>query len=314
MNPNQIVIGHALQKSGQLVVQQNGTPVAVWPYGSGDAPHCLVVGSSGSGKSTLVRWLVLNLVNDPAPKRITLIDGKGANSYLMYKGQPHVVGVANKANRFTGQTDIIPDIIRLFHEEVQHRYEAFDNAKKKAHRIFGHIDYAPPPHMWLIFDEFLDWILSLPARTQREMHKLLISIVQTAREVNCHLLIATQAPYAEALGETGLHGLVKRNLNCRIAMVGNHGLDELEAKMAFGGGHSDSGKRVAIAAARAGLFGKDRRGVGILRVGFREATFKAPWIADCFHFETSERDRIAAIQMLPRKLKAVKTDDNEETG
>lgn len=314
MNGSQIVIGRALQNGSYIVVPNHkNVPVAVWPYGTGDCPHALIVGTTGAGKTTLVRWMVIDLIWSPQAKKITLIDGKGADSFLMFTGQPGIAGIANKPDPTSGKKDPIPDIIRLYHKEIQRRYDEFTEAKRQALWTGRRIDYTPPVPLWLIFDEFLDWILGLPGKLQREMHKLLIFIGQKGREANCHLVIATQAPYAETISETGLPGLLKRQLKCRIAVVGNHGLDDIEAKMAFGAGHANAGDIIASAAIKAGLKGKQRRGVGMIRVGSWQATFKCPWVADPLHWDCSEKDRIAALRMLPRKLHLVKnTNDTEE--
>jgi hypothetical protein len=312
MNGSQITIGRSLQEHGQIVVpNHNGDLVAIWPYGVGDTPHALIVGATGSGKTTLVRWMVIDLIWSPGSKRVTLIDGKGADSFAMFMDRRHVVGIFNRPDPTSTEKDPIPDVVRAFHKEVRRRYTEFSIAKRWAMMTESRINYNRPEPMWLILDEYMEWILGLGKQLQVQMLKALISIAQKAREANAHLIIATQAPYAETVGETGLPGPLKRQLKCRIAVAGTQGLDDIEAKMAFGPGFGNAGDWINRAAANAGLKGKQRRGIGMVRVGFQQAYFKCPWVADPYHWETSEPDRIAALKMLPPKLKLVKTDEEE---
>jgi len=92
-----IRLGRALvHTTGPLTATDHkGDLVAVWPYAPGFAPHALILGTTGGGKTTLLRYMVTDLVRTPGPKALSLADGKGANSLLLFSYQPGVAVIAN---------------------------------------------------------------------------------------------------------------------------------------------------------------------------------------------------------------------------
>jgi FtsK/SpoIIIE family len=306
MDGDLIKLGRALdQKAAGPLVARNGTGVAmaVWPYGPGFAPHCLIVGSTGGGKTSLLRYMVTDLVRTykDQPKRLELglADGKGASSFLMFSFQPGVVQVANKPDPTSPKKDPIPEMVRAFHGTVQARYGDFATAKLDALASRGRVAYDPPPLAVLLLDEYMDWVLGLAPKLRGEMITRLTQIGQIGREVNCRLWLAMQAPYVKAAADAGLPGLLKMQLKARIAATGTTGMDDREGQMGFD--DPGFGDRIEVAADAASLAGDDRKGIGMIKVARHEQAFKTGFMADPLHWETSDKDREAAWRLLPHR-------------
>jgi len=139
--------------------------------------------------------------------------------------------------------------------------------------------------LFLVLDEYLNWVLSLGDKDRRELIAKLVRVGAIGREVNCRLLLATQRPGTREAGDTGLPGNLKAQLRCRIAACGQMGLDSLEARMAF----DDDAYAHRM---------PSRLGAGFVKLGRHEVPFVVPWLADPTDPDTSERDRAAAWALL----------------
>jgi len=256
---------------------------AVWPYGAGSAPMALVVGSTGGGKTTLLRYLLTGLLRAPGAKALHLADGKGAGSFRMFADLPGVAGAANG-------TDEITATVHGYRDLVEGRYDQLAAARDALATGAPGVTYARPRPAWLVIDEYMTWILSVPdtrpARRRSAMISALVRVGAVGREVNCRLVVATQRPDAKSV-DTGLPGVLKAQLKARIAATGVMGMDSVEARMAF---DDDAyARRVP-----------DRLGGGLVKVGRHEVPFVVPWMADPTDPDTSDADREAAWRLLPR--------------
>jgi hypothetical protein len=310
-----VAIGHALAREPSYLAVP--TPKdhledhlwATWRYGQGHAPSLLAVGAPGTGKTVTLRWMILDLILSPGSKSLWLADGKGADNFLMFTSQPGVAGIASKPDPASGKPDPIVKMIRFIHKETHKRYAVWAKAKRTALKTGKPVRYSHPPPMFFILDEYMDWEIGLSDKLRDEMLTLLISIAQIGREVNVHLWIATQAPYARSV-EVGLPGLLKHLLKARIAMCGPMSLHSVEAKMAFDDAHASD--RIESYARRYGLYGEDRLGLGLFQVGANETAFLAPWTPDPYHWETIEQDRLDILRLLPTKKIQLVTDEDED--
>ena len=293
-------LGPALAlEEGYLVQETDSGLHACWNYGPGHAPHCLIVGTSGGGKTALCRWMILDLILTPGSKALYLGDGKGAESFLLFHKQPGVADTANKNHR-NPREDPIVDMVETVWKETRRRYVMFSEAKYLARDTGRRLNYDLPPLLVLCIDDFMDWSQGLTDRHHKQVLQWLLSIAQEGREVNIHLWLATQAPYARALNDEGLSGPIKRQLKARIAMAGPMGLDDVEAKMAFN--NTKAGDWLELQARLWNLTGKRRMGLGMFAIDRTWMAFRAPWIADPYHWETSDKDREFVLNLLPRKL------------
>jgi len=284
MNGDRIRLGRALvHTTGPLTAEHDGKRYAVWPYGSGFAPHCLVVGSTGNGKSSLLRYMVADLVKTPGPKALSLADGKFSGSWLMFRDVPGVAAIASTSDEITA-------MVRGYFDEVERRYAALSAAREQALKTRGRPHYTPPGPLFLILDEFLNWVLSLADKPRKEVIAKLVRVGSIGREVDCRLVIATQRPGTKDGVDTGLPGVLKAQLRCRIACCGHLGIDSLEARMAF---DED---------AYAGRMPEPRLGAGFVKLGRHEVKFVTPWLGDPTDPTTSDEDRKAAWRLLPRPI------------
>lgn len=285
MDGERVRLGRVLvQTSGPLVAQEDDGKIrAVWPYGPGFAPHCLIVGSTGNGKSTLLRYMVADLVRTPGPKALSLADGKFSGAFKMFRDLPGVAAIASTSEEITG-------MVRGYFAEVERRYGALDEAREQALKTRGRPHYQAPGPLFLVLDEFLNWVLSLPDKPRKEVIGKLVRVGSIGREVNCRLVIATQRPGTRDGVDTGLPGVLKAQLRCRVAACGQLGIDSIEARMAF----DDDAYKDRMPT--------PRLGAGFVKLGRHEVGFVVPWLADPTAPETSDADRETAWALLPRPV------------
>jgi S-DNA-T family DNA segregation ATPase FtsK/SpoIIIE len=141
----------------QLLVglrEEDGRPMFLDPF---KQPHTLVAGITGSGKSVLIQNLILYiaLTKSPDEAHIHLIDAKFGVDYRPLDQLPHVVA---------GSKTIIDDpataIVTLEElvGEMDRRYQLFKEAKVKDCRDYRKATGKVLPTLWVIHDEFADWM------------------------------------------------------------------------------------------------------------------------------------------------------------
>lgn len=298
MDGGRIRLGAALldAKGPLIALDHKGDPTAVWPYGPGYAAHCLIVGTTGGGKTSLLRFMLTDLIKTPGRKAVTLIDGKGEHSFLMFYSRPGIVDVLNNGPKPEDPL-LILDTVRGFHDMVETLYAQLTEAKLTALKTGRRTQWTDPGEHFLVIDEFIYWALSLPDKARKEAMVKLKRIAAVGRAVNHRLVIATQRPDAKGL-EAGLPGDLKQLLGVRIAAVGIMGMDSIESRMAFD--DSTAGERIDELARKAGLdAGEDRRGLGMVQISRTQVPFLTPFIDDPLHPGTSDAERAKALRLLP---------------
>lgn len=275
-------LGRALDQTDSplATLDHKGRRFAVWPA---FANGLLLVGATGNGKSTLLRFMVTDLVRTPGSKALYLADGKFSGAFLMFRDVPGVAEIAGTAQG-------IGAMVGGYFLEVEDRYQKLSEAREQALKTRGRPRYETPGPLYLVLDEYLNWVLALPEKARKEVIAKLVRIGSIGREVNCRLVIATQRPGTKEV-DTGLPGLLKAQLKCRVAASGQMGLDSIETRMAF---DDDSyANRMP-----------SRLGAGFVKVGRHEVKFVVPWLADPTDPDTSDADRQAAWALLPHPVKA----------
>lgn len=134
--------------------EEDGRPMFLDPL---KQPHTLVAGITGSGKSILIQNLILYiaLTKSPVEAHIYLIDAKFGVDYRPLDLLPHVIA---------GSQTIIDDpsaaIVTLegLVGEMDRRYQLFKEAKVKDYRDYRKVTGKPLPALWVIHDEFADWM------------------------------------------------------------------------------------------------------------------------------------------------------------
>lgn len=184
---------HGVTGNRQLLVglrEDNGEPLVVSP-GGGDAPHLLIAGSTGSGKSVLLQNLLLGLAatNRPTQTQVILIDPKKVD-YLDFAPLPHL-----SRGIITEQAQALGAIEGLV-AEMEERYRRF--MARGVKHLAGYNRQVEPhqrlPVLWLVHDEFAEWMLQEDYRDQ--VVEAVSRLGVKARAAGIHLVFAAQRPDA----------------------------------------------------------------------------------------------------------------------
>jgi len=181
-------------------------------------PHCIIAGATGSGKSVCINSLVMSILMTASPDeiRLLLIDPKKVE-LSTYTNLPHMIApVITEAH---GAYAALSWLVN----EMSERYEILKRLKLRNIHAFNRrkIDpeeeeelalgmQIPPkmPYFVVIIDEFADLMMA----SSSDLETPIARIVQMARAVGFHLVLATQRPSREVIT-----GLIKANFPCRIA-------------------------------------------------------------------------------------------------
>lgn len=283
---------------GPLVRSWDGHLAAVWPYGSGGAPHMRVVGTTGGGKSSLLRSLLRGLVHKPGPRAITIIDAEGAGEFTVLEGMPWVAQVVN-VNPATDPTSVersagaVADHLALSLERNAERMHAqaawLALLKDPAHH--REPAYQPPGEAWLVIDGWatLCQVLSRYSKAKADTVEDMTLIGMNGRKTDVHLVIADQVTYASrSKDDDGMPSRLKKQLSCSVAAVGALGLTASEGRMAFDDEHAGR----SIPRVPGGCLMQ----VGATRVPF----IVPPWLnATDPDLDVSVADRRSAYRLLP---------------
>ncbi|MFA7301968.1 MAG: FtsK/SpoIIIE domain-containing protein, partial [Candidatus Shapirobacteria bacterium] len=134
--------------------EEDGCPMFLDPF---KQPHTLVAGITGSGKSVLIQNLILYiaLTKSPLDAHIYLIDAKFGVDYRPLDELPHVV--AGSKTIIDDPSDAIA-ILEGLVGEMDRRYQLFKEARVKDCRDYRKATGKPLPTLWVIHDEFADWM------------------------------------------------------------------------------------------------------------------------------------------------------------
>lgn len=168
--------------------EEDGRPMFLDPL---KQPHTLVAGITGSGKSVLIQNLILYiaLTKSPVESHIHLIDAKFGVDYRPLDLLPHVVA---------GSQTIIDDptaaiiILEELVGEMDRRYQLFKEAKVKDYRDYRKVTGKPLPTLWVIHDEFADWMQT--EEYSERVPDLVGRLSIKARAAGIFLIFAAQRP------------------------------------------------------------------------------------------------------------------------
>lgn len=196
------------------------------------APHTLVAGSTGSGKSILVQNIILGIAatNRPDQARIILIDPKAGVDYFAFDTLPHLDGPIIDEEE--------PALTRLdaLVVEMQRRYALFKNARVSNVSAYNAVAPEPLPLIWLIHDEFADWMQldSYRISVEAAVNRLGVK----ARAAGIYLIFAAQRPDASVFPMQ-----LRSNLGNRLILrVDSAGTSDLSLGMKNGGAERLLGK------------------------------------------------------------------------
>lgn len=169
-------------------------------------PHLLVAGTTGSGKSVFTNSLIMSVLMTKSPDEVQmiLIDPKKIE-FSDYDGIPHlrtpVIVEADKAMV----------ALKWCVAEMDKRYGEFAKIRgiKDIDQYNQKAGYARMPYIVIIIDEFADLISHLGKNLEIEVGRL----VQKARAVGIHLVLATQRPSVDVIT-----GVLKANVPGRVGL------------------------------------------------------------------------------------------------
>lgn len=155
------VFAKLLQDAGSIgekvfigIREEDGEPMFFDPFAN---PHTLVAGATGSGKSVLVQNMLLHiaLTRTPLESQIYLIDGKSGVDYLPLRHLPHIqMGSGGIIDEKEGSIEVLTGLV----DEMERRYRLFKDAEAKNINHYRQKTGIYLPTLWVIHDEFAEWM------------------------------------------------------------------------------------------------------------------------------------------------------------
>jgi len=175
----------------------------VWTANIASMPHLLVAGATGSGKSVCLNSIIVSLLyqNNTDTLRLILVDPKRVE-FPVYNGIPHLLVPV-----ITDVTKTV-NALRWAMGEMDRRFDELAKYKKRNIESYNYAAKEKMPYIVIIIDELADLMVAAAA----EVEGCIVRLVQMARAVGIHLIVATQRPSVDVIT-----GLIKANIPCRIA-------------------------------------------------------------------------------------------------
>lgn len=202
--------------------EDDGEPLYLEPE---PAPHTLVAGSTGSGKSVLMQNIILGIAatNTPAQAKVVLIDPKAGVDYFAFDALPHLDG------GIVDQPEAALERLDGLVQEMERRYALFRAARATNIRAYNRGSDEPLPAIWVIHDEFADWMQIDSYRQGVEATVSRLGV--KARAAGIYLIFAAQRP-----DNTVFPMQLRSNLGNRLVLrVDSAGTSDLSLGLKGGG-------------------------------------------------------------------------------
>lgn len=169
---------------------------------SGGCPHSYVAGKSGCGKTILLHNLIINGAVKYSPDQLQfyLLDMKGAGvSFNYYRNLPHVAALSMENDR-----EFAISVLQKLSDENQRRAVLF--ASQKVTKLDDYNDVARSkrlptmPYIMCIVDEYQE-LFPRHDNKASETTKLLQQILKQGRSQGIILILCTQKPETEGMGD-----------------------------------------------------------------------------------------------------------------
>lgn len=225
----QVPSGQANNRLLIAVKEEDGAPLFLEPE---PAPHSLVAGSTGSGKSVLVQNILLGIAanNRPEQAQILLIDPKSGVDYFAFEPLPHLTdGIIDQTEEALAKLEALV-------VEMEYRYRLFKAARVSNIRSYNQKADDPLPTIWLVHDEFADWMQIDTYRSGVEAAVSRLGV--KARAAGIYLIFAAQRPDASVFPMQ-----LRSNLGNRLVLrVDSAGTSDLSLGIKGGGAERLLGK------------------------------------------------------------------------
>jgi S-DNA-T family DNA segregation ATPase FtsK/SpoIIIE len=179
------------QQGERLLVgirEEDGQPMLLDPL---KQPHTLVAGMTGSGKSVLMQNLILSIAATRTPEeaQIFLIDPKFGVDYRPLDLLPHIeAGSKTIIDNPESALEVLEGLV----EEMNNRYQLFKEAKVKDCKSYRQATSKPLPTLWVIHDEFADWMQT--EDYAKAVPDIVGRLSTKARAAGIFLIFAAQRP------------------------------------------------------------------------------------------------------------------------
>jgi len=175
-----------------------------------DMPHLLVAGATGQGKSVFLSTAIESLIsqNTPESLRFVMIDPKRVE-LSQYRDSAFLL------EKPIYETLPATKAVHWLTLEMEARYNKLEKVGARNIDEYN-IENKPLHRIVLVIDEFADLMLTDYGMDLEvgSFESLIVRIVQKARAVGIHAIIATQRPSVDVVT-----GLIKANLPARIAFA-----------------------------------------------------------------------------------------------
>ena len=211
------------------VREEDGAPLFLEPS---PAPHSLVAGSTGSGKSVLVQNILLGIAasNHPSRAEIVLIDPKSGVDYFAFEDLPHLT------DGIIDDTETALAKLNGLVAEMERRYALFKAVRVSNIGSYNQKADQPLPTIWLVHDEFADWMQIDDYRSGVEAAVSRLGV--KARAAGIYLIFAAQRPDASVFPMQ-----LRSNLGNRLVLrVDSAGTSDLSLGIKGGGAERLLGK------------------------------------------------------------------------
>lgn len=173
--------------------EEDGLPMLLDPF---NQPHTLIAGITGSGKSVLMQNLILHIAATRSPEQaqIYLIDPKFGVDYRPLDELPHVVaGSGGIVDDAANAMELLAGLVG----EMNRRYEMFKQAKVPNVLAYRKVSGNPMPTLWIIHDEFADWMQTEEYRNT--VPDVVGRLSVKARAAGIFLIFAAQRPSVDVM-------------------------------------------------------------------------------------------------------------------
>lgn len=170
-------------------------------------PHVMISGKSGAGKSNVINVIISTLISRHSPEeiRLILVDLKEGAELERYQVAPHVIG--NVLTQVDEVAQMLSNLEKL-------RIKRMREIKKIATNIDEYNALVPPERrierILVVFDEYA--AIKLDKELAKQINALTDQIAAKARAAGIHLLIGTQASFADVMSQ-----LTRINISVQIA-------------------------------------------------------------------------------------------------
>jgi len=168
--------------------EEDGQPLLLDPL---NQPHTLVAGITGSGKSVLMQNLILSIAatRTPDEAHIYLIDPKFGVDYRPLDELPHVIaGSGGIIDAPEAAITMLGGLVG----EMNRRYELFKAGRVPNIHAYRRATGEPLPTLWIIHDEFADWMQTDEYR--EHVPDIVGRLSVKARAAGIFLMFAAQRP------------------------------------------------------------------------------------------------------------------------